>query len=278
VTQPELTAATRLLALLGDPVAHSLSPAIHNAAMRSLQLDGVYVALRCASADVSSAIRVLAHAGGGGNITLPHKRTAAAAVDRRTAAVERTGACNTFWLENGHVIGDNTDVTGFARALELFVGDTKGARVLLLGAGGAARAVVVALADAGAASIDVITRRPAQARELVPLAEKTQIRSVPNLAQRYDLIVQTTPLGLHADDALPLDPEQLQDTPAVMDLVYRPGGTRWVHSVRAAGARAVDGLEMLLQQAGESFTRWWHQPAPLDVMRNALRPPNLPAI
>ena len=278
MSQPELTATTRLLALLGDPVAHSLSPVIHNAAMKSLQLDGVYVALRCASADVPAAIRLLAHSGGGGNVTVPHKQTAAAAVDRSTAAVERTGACNTFWLEGGRVIGDNTDVAGFARALELFVGDPKGARVLLLGAGGSARAVVVALADARVASIDVIARRPAQVNELVPLARKTEVRSVPALAQRYDLIVQTTPLGLHPDDPLPLDPERLHDTPAMMDLVYRPGGTRWVHSVRAAGARAVDGMEMLLQQAGESFTRWWRRPAPLEVMRDALRPPNLPAM
>jgi shikimate dehydrogenase len=278
VNRPDPTAATRLLALLGDPVAHSLSPVIQNAAMKSLQLDGVYVALRCASAEVSPAIRLLAHSGGGGNVTLPHKQTAAAAVDRRTTAVERTGACNTFWLEGGQVIGDNTDVAGFARALELFVGDTKGARVLLLGAGGAARAVVVALADAGVAAIDVITRRQARVRELVRLAEKTEVRAVPRLAERYDLIVQATPLGLHGDDPLPLDPERLHDTPAVMDLVYRPGGTRWVHSVRAAGARAVDGMEMLLQQAGESFTRWWGRPAPLDVMRNALRPPNVPAV
>jgi shikimate dehydrogenase len=141
VNRPELTAATRLLALLGDPVAHSLSPVIQNAAMKSLQLDGVYVALRCASTDVPSAIRLLAHSGGGGNVTLPHKQTAAAAVDRRTAAVERTGACNTFWLEGGRSL-ETTQTWRDLRALDLFVGDTKGARVLLLGAGGVARAVV----------------------------------------------------------------------------------------------------------------------------------------
>ena len=273
-----MTAATRLFALLGDPVAHSLSPVIHNAALKSLGLDGVYVALRCASSDVAGAIRLLAHAGGGGNVTLPHKQTAAGAVERRTDAVERTGACNTFWLEAGRIVGDNTDVAGFGRALTQFVGDTKGARVLLLGAGGAARAVVVALADAGVAAIDVIARRPEQVRELEPLAGKTQTRSVQSLSEQYDLIVQSTPLGLHAEDPFPLDPDRLRGTPAVMDLVYRPGGTRWVNAVRAAGARGVDGMEMLLQQAAESFERWWKTPAPIDVMRAALGPPNLPTV
>ena len=272
--QPDLTAATRLFALLGDPVSHSLSPVIHNAALKSLGLDGVYVALRCKSADVAGAIQLLARAGGGGNVTVPHKQTAARAVEQRTTAAERTGACNTFWLENGRVTGDNTDVAGFARALAQFVGDVKGARVLLLGAGGAARAVVAALTDAGVEAIDVITRRPEQVQELFPLAGKTQTRSVSSLSERYELIVQSTPIGLHEDDPLPFDPDRVQGTPAVMDLVYRPGGTRLVQAMRATRARAVDGTEMLLQQAAESFERWWHTPAPLDVMRAALNPPN----
>jgi shikimate dehydrogenase len=277
VTHPELTAATRLFALLGDPVAHSLSPVIHNAALQSLQLDGAYMALRCASSDVASAIRLLAHAGGGGNVTVPHKQTAARAVERRTDVVERTGACNTFWLEDGSVVGDNTDVAGFARALAEFIGDAQGARVLLLGAGGAARAVVVALADARVAAIDVVARRPAQVQELVPLAGNTLTRAVPRLSERYDLVVQATPLGLHPDDPFPLDPDQLLGASAVMDLVYRPGGTRWVQAARLAGVRAVDGMEMLVQQAGEAFTRWWQRSAPLDVMRAALVPRIPPA-
>jgi shikimate dehydrogenase len=278
VKQPELTAATRLFALLGDPVSHSLSPVIHNAALKSLGLDGVYVALRCNSADVSGAIQLLARAGGGGNVTVPHKQTAARAVEQRTAAAERTGACNTFWLADGKIVGDNTDVAGFARALKQFAGDPKGARVLLLGAGGAARAVVVALSDANVAAIDVLARRPGQVQELVPLAGKTETRPVTTLSKQYDLIVQSTPLGLHPQDPLPFDADHLQGAPAVMDLVYRPEGTRLVHALRAAGARAVDGKEMLLQQAAESFERWWQTPAPLAVMRSALTPPNLPAV
>ena len=274
----KLTATTRVFALLGDPVAHSLSPVIQNAAVQALRLDGVYVALRVTSAEVANAIRTLAHAGGGGNVTLPHKQTAAQSVERRTAAVERTGACNTFWLDDGRVVGDNTDVSGFQRALESLVGDVAGARVLLLGAGGAARAVVVALADAQVDTIDVIARRPVQVAELEPLAGTSTVRAVVRLSDPYDLIVNATPLGLHHDDPLPLDPDDLKGTPAVMDLVYKPDGTRWVHALRATGVQAVDGMEMLLQQGAESFSRWWHRAAPLDAMRAALVPPNAPTI
>jgi shikimate dehydrogenase len=112
----------------------------------------------------------------------------------------------------------------------------------------------------------------------VPLAGKTETRPVTTLSKQYDLIVQSTPLGLHPQDPLPFDADHLQGAPAVMDLVYRPEGTRLVHALRAAGARAVDGKEMLLQQAAESFERWWQTPAPLAVMRSALTPPNLPAV
>src|SRR5262245_22298309 len=273
-----LTATTRVFALLGDPVAHSLSPVIQNAALQALHLDGVYVALRVTTAEVANAIRTLAHAGGGGNVTLPHKQTAAQSVEYRTAAVERTGACNTFWLDDGRVVGDNTDVSGFRHALEAFVGSVAAARVLLLGAGGAARAVVVALADAQVDTIDVIARRSVQVAELEPLAGTSTVRAIMRLAEPYDLIVNATPLGLHHDDPLPLDPDDLEGTPAVMDLVYQPDGTRWVHAVRATGVQAVDGMEMLLQQAAESFSRWWHRAAPLDAMRAALVPPNAPTI
>jgi shikimate dehydrogenase len=272
------TAATRVIALLGDPVSHSFSPALHNAAMQALHLDGVYVALRCSSADCSPLLHALARAGGAGNVTIPHKQIAAQAVDVRTTAVERTGACNTFWLEDGRVHGDNTDVEGFRRTVQDFLGNTAGARVLLLGGGGAARAIVVALADARVAAIDVVTRRAAQFDELKALVHDPTptLRDVTGVRDRYDFIVHATPLGLHPDDPMPVDPEHLHGTPAVIDLVYRAGGTAWVHGARAAGVRAIDGLEMLIHQAAGSFERWWHRPAPIEPMRAAIRPPNLP--
>ncbi|MBV9773085.1 MAG: shikimate dehydrogenase, partial [Gemmatimonadetes bacterium] len=130
------TAATRLAALLGDPVSHSLSPTLQNAALRAAGLDGVYVALRCDDAGFPRLLRGLALAGGMGNVTGPHKEAAARTVDRRTPAVERIGACNTFWLRDGEVWGDNTDVPGFTGAATALLGaELRGARVLLVGAG-----------------------------------------------------------------------------------------------------------------------------------------------
>jgi len=138
-----LTARTRLFALLGDPVGHSLSPRFQNAALAALDLDGVYVALRAHAAELPGLLRGVALAGGGGNVTLPHKALAAQVVDRTTPAVERTGACNTFWAEDGMVWGDNTDVAGVAAAVRLVLGGPPaGARALLLGAGGAASAAL----------------------------------------------------------------------------------------------------------------------------------------
>ena len=119
----EITARTRVLALIGNPVAHSSSPTIQNAAMKDLGLDGVYVALQANWEEMVGFVRGFAMSGGGGNITLPHKEKAATVVDVRSAAVRRTGACNTYWYEEGKIYGDNTDVEGFSRALEVFLGN-----------------------------------------------------------------------------------------------------------------------------------------------------------
>jgi shikimate dehydrogenase len=135
---------TRVFALIGDPVAHSLSPAMQNSAFRALGLRAVYVALRCASDDVAPLVRALAHAGGGGNVTTPHKEAAALAVDRRLDAAADVGACNVFWSDQGAVIGGNTDVEGLLRALQPL--DPPAGPWLIVGTGGGARAAAVAAA------------------------------------------------------------------------------------------------------------------------------------
>jgi shikimate dehydrogenase len=275
---PAPTAATRLFALLGDPVSHSLSPRFQNAALRALGLDAVYVALRCAADDVPGLIRGVARAGGGGNVTVPHKAVAAAAVDRPSDAVLRTGACNAFWLEDGAVHGDNTDVAGVLEAVRALLGRLPaGARVLLLGAGGAASAAVCALADAGAERIVIANRTVERAEALAQRFRAPGVRidvagSVDALAgDHFDLAINSTSLGLKPGDALPLDP----DAPgpvvgAALDLVYAAGETRWVHALRARGLPAADGKEMLVQQGAAAFRRWWGMEPPLDVMRAAL--------
>jgi shikimate dehydrogenase len=272
------TAATRLFALLGDPVSHSLSPTFQNAALHALGLDAVYVALRCAADDLPGLMRGIARAGGGGNVTVPHKALAARTVDRPGDAVVRTGACNAFWLEDGAVHGDNTDVAGAREAVRALLGrPPQGARVLLLGAGGSASAVVCALADAGVERIVVANRTRDRADALAERFRAPGVRidvvdSADALAaERFDLAVNATSLGLRPADPLPFDP----DAPgpalgAALDLVYAPGETRWVREMRARGLAAADGKEMLIQQGAAAFRRWWSIDPPLEVMREAL--------
>ena len=268
-------AATRVFALLGDPVAHSLSPTFQNAALRALGLDGVYVALRCGAEDLPPLLRALARAGGGGNVTVPHKTLAAGAVDDASDAVRRTGACNTFWLEDGRVRGDNTDVEGVRGAIDALIGPPRGASVLVLGAGGAAAATVCALADEGAGRIVIANRTTAAARALAArFPEGPRIDTAApgdvSAGERFDLVVNATSLGLRLADPLPLDPERGPAAGAALDLVYSPGGTPWMRAMRARGVPAADGTGMLLLQGAAAFRRWWGVDPPLAAMRDAL--------
>jgi shikimate dehydrogenase len=271
-----VTAATRLVAILGDPVAHSLSPLMQNAAFQAAAVDGVYVALQCSASAFPGLLQGIARARGAGNITVPHKLDACRFIEQPTALVQRTGACNTFWLENGHICGDNTDVTGFALMLQRTVRSLSGARVLLLGAGGAARAAACALLDANAGSITVVNRSPQRAVELRdqldPAGLQLQLLAPDSKldGESFDLVVNATSLGLHEGDAEPLDLSILRHAGAAIDVVYRPGGTAWIRRARALGVEAHDGLEMLIQQGAAAFERWWDRPAPVDAMRSAI--------
>ncbi len=263
--------------MLGDPVAHSLSPLIQNAAFRAAGVDGVYVALRCRPGDVPGIVAGLARADGGGNVTLPHKGLAAATVERPSEAVVRTGACNTFWGEGGLIHGDNTDVDGFGRTVDaLFPGGIRGARVLVLGAGGAARAVVHALL-AREATVALLNRTPGRARELAegargPVRVMSSTRAVKGTA--LDLVVNATSLGLREGDPLPMDLDGPASVGRVLDVVYGPeGGTPFTEAARARGIPATDGREMLVRQGAAAFERWWGRPAPLEAMRSALPNP-----
>ncbi len=267
---------TRLLALLGDPVRHSLSPRFQNAAILAAGLDAVYLPLRCEADRFDGLFRGLVGAGAAGNVTLPPKTRAATLLDTATPAVERTGACNTFWVADGKVHGDNTDVEGFARAAHSLIGSPTGARILVLGAGGAARAVVLALVRERADAIHLLNRTPGRARAVAeildPKGRKVTVLEPPERLERegYDLVVNATSLGLDPDDPAPLDLGRPVRVGAVLDLVYRDGGTPWVRQARAAGIPAADGLEMLIRQGAASFRRWFDREADLDVMRAAV--------
>jgi shikimate dehydrogenase len=267
----------KIFGLVGDPVGHSLSPVMHEAAFHELGLNAEYRLVRVPAdrpGDVRPAIGDLASSGGG-NVTVPHKQTAAGVLDIASEDVLLTGACNCFWSDGvGRLHGDNTDVGGILAVLQSTPGlDPVGASVLVLGAGGAARAAVVASSRAGAAGISVLNRSPNPVAALVEqLATvcRAPISIAPNPIDpgSYDLVIQATRLGLNPGDPLPLE---IGDAPPefAFDLVYAQGETRWTKHARERGAQARDGLAVLLEQGVLSLERWLARPMPLAV-RNAM--------
>lgn len=256
---------TRLYALLGRPVGHSLSPAMQNAAFRAVGIDAVYLALDCASELVGPLARGIAASGGGGNVTIPHKRTAALAIADRAA--EPDAVCNTFWQDGGEVRGANTDPDGVLAALARM--DVGGGRWLVVGTGGSARGVLVAAARVGA-SVAVQSRSPGRATEWLGMAARLGV--APAVPMECTVIINTTPLGMQPTDPVPVSLADYPSVMAVLDLVYRRGETALVRAARARGLTAADGREVLLGQGAESFRCWFPGvDPPVEVMRAALR-------
>ncbi len=264
--------STQFLAVLGDPVAQSLSPAMQTAAIRAVGLDAVYVALRVPAAVLPAALATLAAAGGAGNVTVPHKEAVERLVARKTDLCARTGACNTFWTEAGALVGDNTDVAGLQAALRTLGADGAG-RWLVLGTGGAARAAAVAAAEAGA-TVVVRSRAPERAARFVAWARSRGVRAHTGdgaAALAADVAINATPLGLNENDPPPLDGGAVVGLRVALDLVYAPGETRWVRALRQAGVTARDGREMLVHQGAAAFHRFFPGVIPpVEVMRAAV--------
>jgi shikimate dehydrogenase len=261
------TAATALVCLLGDPVAHSMSPQLHTAAFAAWGIDAVYVA--CAVHDARAAVDGLDVLGAlGANITVPHKRAVWEHVRRRTSEAERIGAANTLFRDEGRWVADNTDAAGVHRVLVDDVGLQPGAGVVLFGAGGAARAVAVALGRLGA-RVRVEARRAAPAADVQRLASDAGADELPG-GVPPQLIVNATPLGLRGE-RLPERYHDLRDGQAALDLVYGRSETPFAADARARGLPAWDGLGMLVAQAGAAFERWTGRPAPLSAMLDAAR-------
>jgi shikimate dehydrogenase len=268
------------LLLIGWPVGHSRSPAMHRAALAAHHLDGSYELLPAPPEDLVEAVEVLRQDPdvAGFNVTVPHKQAMLTLVDHVEPLAKQIGAVNTVVRNGAMLVGANTDAEGFVRALREAGGDPT-APALVLGAGGAARAVIAGLARAGAARIDVAARRPAAADALVDALVDGEGRALDlaNLAVAFGgagTIVQATSATMDPEvaegfaDALPWD--ALQPGTACMDLVYEPLETTFLARARAAGARPIDGLGMLLHQGALAFERWTGRRAPLEVMREAL--------
>jgi len=283
-----IDAQTTLVGVIGWPIAHSLSPAMHNAAFDALGMNWRYLAFPVRPGEVPSAIEGLRALGfRGTNVTVPHKETVMRLMDEVPPRVRAFGAVNTVIIDRDAegvctLHGENTDVGGLLHALREGGFEPAGKRVLVVGAGGGARGVVYALCDAGAAEVMVLNRTPARASALVadlaPVAGSTSLQAAaltPSALERQanegDLLVNTTTVGMwpYVEATIWPGDRPLPAHLAVCDLVYRPLETKLLRQAHAAGANTIDGLGMLIAQGALSFEMWTGQWPPVDVMRAA---------
>jgi shikimate dehydrogenase len=279
VTAPQPTGATQVFGVAGDPVAHSLSPTLHNAAFRALGVDAVSIALRAGLGDAAVVVDAVRRLGVRGlSITMPLKAAVVEHCDERAAVVELLAATNCLVrTETGGVRAESTDGDGLVAAIACAVHrDIRGLRCAVLGAGGAAGAAVLALAAAGAAEVVVIARREDQAQHVAGLAASARVGSAHDVAD-LDVIVQATPVGMLGtaeERGLPLvEPTSLRAGQVAVDLVYHPRVTPWLARAASSGASTVGGVEVLVHQAASAVSIWLGVPAPLDVLHAAVSAP-----
>ena len=273
------SATTVLAGVIGDPVEHSLSPVLHNAAMVELGLDWAYVAFPVPAGRGGAAVAAMVDLGIRGlSVTMPHKSAAAAACDRLSAVAERLGVANTVTNLNGELVGDTTDGPGFVDSLADQGWYPQGRTCLVLGAGGAARAVVLALAEAGAARVVVVARREEVAAATAALAGPRGAAGRVEQAAEADLVVNATPVGMEGVAEEPgapggmmlgLAPEHLGPGQMVADLIYAPATTPLLAVARSRGAGTCNGLGMLTHQAARQFRTWTGREPPVEAMSMA---------
>ncbi len=271
-----ISGTTRKVGLIGWPVGHSFSPEIHNAAFSHCQLDYVYVPLPVEPSQLKGAVQGLVALGfSGANVTIPHKIAVMEYLDEIDETARLAGAVNTIVVQQGKLIGYNTDARGFMTALKQNGFAIQGKLVLLLGAGGAARAVLAGLANSDVKTVVVAARQPNQAQQFVKLFPAVSVQSVlwsgnafQQEVSQADFIIQATPIGMYPNcEAMPLLPiAQLQPAAVVCDLIYNPVTTKLLAQSAAAGHPVLSGLSMLVEQAALAFEYWTGQAAPCQTM------------
>lgn len=275
-----ITGKTRVCGVIGEPIEHTLSPIMHNAAFEALKLDYVFLAFRVKSAQVEAAVNGMRALNIRGlNVTMPYKSTIMNFLDRIDLSAQIIHSVNTILNKENTLYGFNTDGTGALKALRENGVEPKGRKVLLLGAGGAARAIAYALAKE-ADELAVLNRTVKQAQDLARVLEKTANKKIvagslsPNEIQRNiqdsDILINATSVGMKPKvEESPVPPKLLRRSLAVMDIVYNPLETKLVKEAKAAGAQVVSGVEMLIYQGAASFEIWTGKSAPVEVMREA---------
>jgi len=267
---------TRLAAVIGHPVRHSFSPAIHNAAFAALGLDWAYLAFDVAPGDAGAAVAAMRTLGlAGMSVTMPHKDGVAAAVDRLDPVAARLGAVNCVAWDGADLVGHNTDGGGFVASLAHEAGfDPAGRRCVVVGAGGAARAVIAALGDAGAAEVVVVNRTADKADAAASLAGGVGRVGSAASVRDAELVVNATSVGMVGNEGLPFDVAGIHAGQVVADLVVFPLRTALLVAAEERLAVPLGGLGMLVHQAAAAFTHWTGCPAPVEVMRAAVAAPD----
>lgn len=266
-----MTAHPRVCWVIGEPVEHSLSPAIHNAAFAELGLDWTYFAVSVPDGQARSAVEAMRSLHlAGMSVTMPHKHAVAAAADVVSDRARRLGAVNCLSWEGTQVCGDSTDGAGFLDALRIdHRWDPLGRRAVVIGAGAAARSVIAALADAGADDVGVVNRSTTRAERAAALAGSAGRVVEPAAVDEADLVVNATPMGMGSDPTVAVEPERLRRGQLVVDLVYDPLETPLLAAARERGATAVTGIGMLVHQAAHAFRIWTGEEPPVEAMSAA---------
>ncbi|MEI6700703.1 MAG: shikimate dehydrogenase [Actinomycetota bacterium] len=271
----KVSGSTRLAGVIGWPIAHSLSPVLHNAAFEAASFDAISLGLKVHQDGLGEAVRGLCAMGAVGvSVTMPHKASVVALADHVDPLVKRLGAANCLTMHRGEVFATSTDGQGCLDALDEAVGFApKGSNAVVLGAGGAAAAIVVALLDAGC-GVKILARRPEAAAELARRLGGGSSVAVREDLHAADLIVNATPLGMDGttgEGALAVvDPSCLSRGQVVLDTVYVPAETPLLVAARLAGAHSVGGLGMLVHQARRQLEGWMGEPVDPDVLWNAV--------
>jgi shikimate dehydrogenase len=276
----KISGKTRVCGVIGDPIEHSLSPIMHNAAFEALGLDYVFLAFKVKTAGVADAVDgVRALNIRGLNVTMPHKKNVMKSLDRIDLSAQIIQSVNTILNQGNLLFGFNTDGVGAVKALKENGVELKGRKVLLLGAGGAARAIGYAVAKE-ADELAVLNRTVKQAQELSKLLEKSANKKIvygnlspsdiQNNLQDSDILINATSVGMKPrPNESPVSPKLLHRNLAVMDIVYNPLETTLSKDAKEAGAKVVSGVEMLIYQGAASFEIWTGKSAPVEVMRKA---------
>ena len=262
--------STRVAAVIGDPIHHSRSPAIHNAAFAAARLDWVFVAFPVPLGEGRAAVKSVKSLGlGGMSVTMPHKQDAAWACDELTPDATVLGVVNTVVpTDHGRLHGESTDGEGFLRAVRDHGVEPATGSALVLGAGGAARAITLALGNAGA-RVTVAARRTSAAESAAGLVRGAEVAGLADVDPgAFDMVVNATPLGMQGEPP-PIDANRLNPGQFVVDTVYHPMETPLLATARARGVACVNGLGMLVHQAALAFELWTGVDAPLDAMRAA---------